>query len=92
MPVKDSAKTMFCKQEKCRAGNQQIKLVYWEVGQTDKEENGSMGLITFFTESWYHRMLWVERSLYDHLVPIPLLWEGMTPMRPGCPGPHPTWP
>lgn len=50
MPVKDSAKTMFCKQEKCRAGNQQIKLVYWEVGQTDKEENGSMGLITFFTE------------------------------------------
>lgn len=44
MPFKDSAETLFCDQEKCRAGNQQIKLVYWDVGLTNKEENESMGL------------------------------------------------
>lgn len=63
MGANQIAETMFCKQEKCRAGNQQIKLLYWEVALTDKEENESMGLKTFFTESWNHRMLWVERNL-----------------------------
>lgn len=28
-------------------------------------------------------------DLKDHLVPIPLLWTGVPPIRPDCPGPHP---
>ena len=49
-----------------------------------------------FTESQNHRMAWVERDLKHHEAPTPLPQAGplTSPFntRPGCPGPHPTWP
>jgi len=39
---------------------------------------------------------WVGRDLSDHAAPTPLLHTGLSTSisntRPGCPGPHPTWP
>jgi len=47
-------------------------------------------------ESWNHRIAWVGRGLKDHEAPPPLQPAGLLPFmfntRPGCPGPHPTWP
>lgn len=39
-----------------------------------------------------HRMIGVGRDFRDHLLPTPLQSAGMTPTRPGCLKPHPTWP
>ena len=43
-----------------------------------------------------HRMASVGRDLKDHQAPTPLLQAGpptsIFNTRPGCPGPHPTWP
>lgn len=39
-------------------------------------------------------MAWGRRDFKDHLLPIPLPWEGMSlmsPTRSGCAGPFPTW-
>jgi len=39
---------------------------------------------------------WVGRNLKDHQAPAPLTQAGpsasISNTRPGCPGPHPTWP
>jgi len=47
-------------------------------------------------ESWNHRIAWVGRGLKDHEAPTPLQQAGLLTFmfntRPGCPGPHPTWP
>ena len=48
------------------------------------------------SESHNHRMAWVGRDLKDHESPTPLPQAGPLTStcntRPGCPGPHPTWP
>jgi len=35
-------------------------------------------------------MIWVERDLKGHLVPIPLPWAGTCSTRPGCLKPQPS--
>lgn len=41
---------------------------------------------------WNHLMVWVDRDLRDHLVPIPLPLPGTPCIRSGCSEPHPSWP
>ena len=49
-----------------------------------------------FIELENHRMAWVGRDFKDHEAPTPLPHAGpptsICNTRPGCPGPHPTWP
>ena len=52
--------------------------------------------VSSLIESQNHRMAWVGRDLKDHEAPTLLPKAGpptsMFNTRPGCPGPHPTWP
>lgn len=51
-----------------------------------------VGLVHDRYESQNPRVVWVERHLRDHPVPILPPWAGMPPARSGWSGPHPTWP
>lgn len=81
-----------------RAGHVAFPALFWKTQSHNHEVTHQLTLQCFFSHFLYtflsslkfvpditfHRRVWVERNLNDHLVSCPLPWAGIPSLRPGC--------